>query len=214
MSHEHVLLVEGINDLHAVRNLVFRHGILVHYEHDRKQETSPEECVFEIKQAGGIESDEGGVDNLSRMIQSHLKTDDVLILGVIADADDEPAASWEGRINDLFRFDGRAFTSLEDYDVREGWVGEAQNSIGDPVRVGVWIMPDNKSEGALEDFAARLIPAQDESQELWEHAVEWLRTLTFECLRTLTKERRRCIPGSPGSGSPGGRLEEPFQPGF
>lgn len=173
MSYEHVLLVEGINDLHAVRNLVFRHGIPVHYREDREQGAGPEECVFEIKQAGMIEDNEGGGEsNLSRMIRSHLKAEDILTLGIVADADNEPATCWEGRINDLFEFEDRAFTSIEDYDTRDGWIGETQNSIGDPVRVGLWVMPDNESKGALEDFAARLIPAAEDDQYLWDYAVD------------------------------------------
>lgn len=173
MLHEHVLLVEGINDLHAVRNLVYRHGGLVHYEQDHEQEADPADCSFEIKQAGGWgNGDGGGMSNLSKMIRSHLKAEDILTLGVVADADSGPATCWEGRINDLFKFGDNAFTTLDDYDTRDGWIGETQNSIGDPVRVGLWVMPDNESEGALEDFAVRLIPASEEDQYLWDYAVD------------------------------------------
>jgi len=168
MSKEHVLLVEGINDLHAVRNLVFRHGLLVHYDHDQEQEADPADCVFEIKQAGRLENDEGGgEENLSKMVRSHLRAGDILTLGVVADADDEPATSWEGRINDLFEYEDRAFTTLEDYDTQDGWIGETQNSVGDPVRVGLWVMPDNESGGALEEFAMELVPDED---ELWDYS--------------------------------------------
>ena len=48
MPSEHTLLVEGESDLHAVRNLVYTHDILVHYDQDID---SPglDSCAFEIK---------------------------------------------------------------------------------------------------------------------------------------------------------------------
>jgi len=173
MASEHILLVEGSSDLHAVRNLVYNHDILVHYEND---EDSPDvaSCAFEIKRVeSGDES--GGESKFPRAIKTHLAFEDLQTLGIIADADDDYSGCWEARLNDLFSFEeGRTFTSLEEYDVQDGWVGETRNRIGDPVHVGAWIMPDNNSEGALEEFAMDLVPEVD---ALWEYSEQVIREL-------------------------------------
>jgi Protein of unknown function (DUF3226) len=37
-------------------------------------------------------------------------------------------------------------------------------------RLGIWIMPDNRSEGSLETFLRHLVP--DQSEPAWKHAIE------------------------------------------
>lgn len=168
MPSEHTLLVEGESDLHAVRNLVYTHDILVHYDQDID---SPglDSCAFEIKT---VDSDDtsGGQSKFPRAVKSHLALQDLQTLGIVADADDDFPGSWEARVNELLLFEeDRVFTSLEDYDVRNGWIDQTRNQIGDSVRVGVWIMPDNESRGALEEFAMELVPEDD---ELWGYSDE------------------------------------------
>lgn len=168
MSHEHVLLVEGINDLHAVRNLLYCHEIVVYHEDDN-DEDSPvlESSAFEIKHAG-IGDGSGGESKFSKAIATHFKADDIQTLGVIADADCECSDQWRSLLNELFSFEQeRTVTAIEDYDRGDGWIGETVNQIRDPVRVGVWIMPDNESTGAFEEFAKHLVPDDD---ELWEYS--------------------------------------------
>lgn len=189
MSHEHVLLVEGINDLHAVRNLAYQHDITVYHRQDEEGPDSTS-SAFEIRRVGGEES--GGASKFARAIATHLKVDDLHTLGVVADADDDYAASWEARINELFLYEeDREFTALPDFDTRDGWIGESQNQIGDPVRVGTWIMPDNHAPGALEDFAAALIPTTEEDQALWEYAGGVIDGLPVQRFREIDRGKAR-----------------------
>lgn len=180
MSSKHVLLVEGINDLHAVRNLVYQHGISVHYSEDEEGPAS-EDAAFQIKEIGGR-------SNFSRAIETHLKLDDLQVLGVVADADCDYAACWKARLNELFCFEeGRSFTTLDDYDVENGWSGETRNQIDDPVRVGVWVMPDNTSIGALEDFAEELIPDTEDDRYLWDRAQTVVENLEVQRFRDVDR---------------------------
>lgn len=156
MAHEKLLLVEGIDDLHAVRNLVREHHIAVYYAADRN--TPPvERSDFAIQEAGGE-------DNLGTAISGQLQLgSDIVTLGVVTDADDDYEASWESMLNHLFAYvENRAFTQMADFDVQNRWIDEVPNAAGDPVRVGGWVMPDNTSTGALEDFAAELVPDDDD----------------------------------------------------
>jgi hypothetical protein len=97
-----------------------------------------------------------------------LALQDLQTLRIVADADDDFPGSGEAQVNDLLLLEkDRVFTSLKDFDVYNGWIDETRNRIGDSVRVGVWIMPDNESEGALEEFAMDLVP---EDNELWDYS--------------------------------------------
>lgn len=166
MSHEKLLLVEGIDDLHAVRNLVYQHDVSVYYEAEK--EPSVEACDLEIRQAGGR-------DRLGTAITDVLRLENVTTLGVIADADDSHETCWESIINYFFQHvGGRSFTRIQELDAQDGWIGESLDRAGDPVRVGSWVMPDNTSEGAFEDFAASLVPDDD---NLWPHAGSVISTL-------------------------------------
>jgi hypothetical protein len=166
MAHKHVLLVEGINDLHAVRNLVYAYDISVHYQKDEKG-PSAGEADLEIQQAGGR-------SRLDQSIRDFLQLGDVRTLGVVLDADDDASGSWDSVLDSLFRHDEGSPTHATTGDLTDGFVGETLDSVGDPVQVGAWVMPNNESEGALEDFAIHLIPDQD---ALWPHAREVVRDL-------------------------------------
>ena len=43
---------------------------------------------------------------------------------------------------------------------RDGFITELEVR-GKPLRLGVWVMPDNEHSGKLEDFLARMIPGSD-----------------------------------------------------
>ena len=93
----------------------------------------------------------GGFDALSRSIGPEIKAPGRIAVGVLADANDDWRARWRA-IADRLRSAG-----IEPPDVLDpaGAVME-----GRP-RAGVWLMPDNRSEGELENFVEKLIPADD-----------------------------------------------------
>ena len=71
-------------------------------------------------------------------------------LGVVVDADGDAAARWR----DVRAWCNREFAGLPEEIPAEGLEVEHP---GGP-RFGVWIMPDNRFQGMLEDLLVRLIP--------------------------------------------------------
>jgi hypothetical protein len=104
----------------------------------------------------------GGVENIldQHTIPLRLKSPEVQILGVVIDANDDFSGRWR-RLHQLLI----PFFPDVPYDMQsEGLI--VGNSSGK--RVGVWIMPDNRSRGMLETFLQVLIP--NEFAAVWDHA--------------------------------------------
>ena len=117
----------------------------------------------------------GGFSELLRSIPVELAAPGRSALGVVVDANDNPAARWQA-VRD--RCERRGITLPSEPDPG-GVVVEGRPRVGlclddapitldgAPVvvegrpRVGVWLMPDNKSPGQLEDLVAAMIPAED-----------------------------------------------------
>lgn len=93
----------------------------------------------------------GGIDPLIQSIYSEVNLQGLSALGVIVDANDDPQARWRA-VTDRLR---KAGVEPPDEPEPSGVIIE-----GAP-RIGVWMMPDNKSHGELEDFVAKMIPADD-----------------------------------------------------
>ncbi len=134
-----MLLVEGQDDEHVVKHLCDRSGLTRN---------------FSIRQKGGF-------TELSRSIPVELAAPGRLALGVVVDANDNPAARWQA-VRDRCR--RRSIFVPSDPEPR-GVVVE-----GRP-RAGVWLMPDNQSPGQLEDLVAAMIPAED---VVWRLAQEFV----------------------------------------
>jgi hypothetical protein len=144
------LLVEGINDEHVIKNLCFVHGVTAPF----------------IEDVEGIEELFAGIAN--RIKEEHVKT-----LGIVIDADMNLAAQWERVKSRLSRM---GYSSVPEQASAEGWVSVESS----PIRIGVWIMPDNQLPGMLEDFVARLVPSND---LLMEKAEATLQDIEREGLR-------------------------------
>lgn len=137
------LIFEGPDDKHVVMNLLFNH------EH----EGEPLCNHFNEKV-------KDGVDHLVDTLSEELGATDIGRLGVILDADTNLAKQW-----------ARVTRVLDDYGCKnvpakpsaDGTIVETQ----DGKRIGIWVMPDNQSAGALEDFLGRLIADGD---ALWPKA--------------------------------------------
>ena len=74
-----------------------------------------------------------------------------LAVGVVVDADADPISCWA----EVTRGFSRTPVALPDDPDYAGLVLSEQ--LGQP-RVGVWMMPDNRSPGELEDFVRQMIP--------------------------------------------------------
>ncbi|NJO81516.1 MAG: hypothetical protein HC828_01295 [Blastochloris sp.] len=93
-------------------------------------------------------------------ISTELKASGLTSLGLIVDADDDPSARWSSIRNACLR----SIPNIPEQLPETGLVLLTPTGI----KFGVWIMPDNQTQGMLETFLRYLIP--DESEELWQYA--------------------------------------------
>ena len=136
-----ILLVEGEDDEHVVEHLY--------------REVFDSEPPFKI-------SNEQGYSKLLKTLPLHLRGSGLLALGVLADANDDPAERWR-EIVDVAAEEGVRLPGAPD---------PSGTVVGDRPRVGVWPMPDNQGPGELEDFALKLIPGSDRVWPLAKSYVE------------------------------------------
>lgn len=111
--------------------------------------------IVEIKEFDGIE-------NLlkSGVIEAELKAPGLHAVGIIIDANDSFDARWD-RVKERC---GKVVGGLPEGLPSGGLI--VVNDYG--LRVGVWIMPDNKTRGMLETFLSYLL--EPERQMLWKYA--------------------------------------------
>lgn len=137
------LIFEGPDDKHVVMNLLFNH------EHNG--ERLCEHFSEKVKD---------GVDHLIDTLNEELKATDLGRLGVVLDADTDLAKQWARVTRVLDDHGCRAVPAAPSAD---GTIVETTDS----KKIGIWVMPDNKSVGALEDFVGKLIA---EGDTLWPKA--------------------------------------------
>ena len=137
------LIFEGPDDKHVVMNLLFNH------EHNG--ERLCEHFSEKVKD---------GVDHLIDTLNEELKATDLGRLGVVLDADTDLAKQWARVTRVLDEHGCRAVPAAPSAD---GTIVETTDS----KKIGIWVMPDNKSAGALEDFVGKLIA---EGDALWPKA--------------------------------------------
>jgi hypothetical protein len=126
------LLVEGTNDQHVIWAICQKHGI-------------PE--TFDVIDCKGI------TEILSR-ISTDLKGEGITAIGVIVDADENLQNRWKSLVDRLDLI-GYKLPKQPDPD---GTIHAAQ---GIYPRVGFWIMPNNETDGKIEDFIEYLIKPDD-----------------------------------------------------
>jgi hypothetical protein len=139
------LLVEGPDDLHSVIHLMARSG----FNWDDESTVRP------------FVSPEGGVPKLLRSVPVALKGNYKRV-GVILDANSSLVDRW-AQIRNLAV---RADVVLPESPQPEGTIVDGRQPGS---RVGIWLMPDNSSPGALENFLSQLVPAE---HPVWVYADE------------------------------------------
>lgn len=125
------LLVEGNDDRHVIWALCERFNVAETFD------------VIDCE----------GIDNLTAQIPVRLKESEIETIGIVIDADTELNNRWKSLTHLL---------STQGYELpatlpSEGLVLSTVNK----VNVGVWIMPNNNSNGMLEDFISFLVPKDD-----------------------------------------------------
>ena len=140
---DRVLLVEGQDDKHVVLHLC------------RRNESMP---AFFI-------SDKDGIDPLLDSISPEIKVSGRKSLGILVDANDEPANRWKAVRSRLQKFD---LYLPEEPDLD----GTILFAVSPAVpRLGIWLWPDNQCPGELEDFVQTMIPSKD---PVWPRSEEYI----------------------------------------
>jgi hypothetical protein len=136
-NHPLQLFVEGNDDVHSIIQFTSRHGC--------DWSKPPPTSLPHVKAAG---SD----TQVLRSISAGLKT--WHRFGVVIDADEDSTFRWRQLENEC----AKAGISLPDNPTPDGLVIPG---ITPDRRFGIWLMPDNRGTGSLEDFLRQMIPADD-----------------------------------------------------
>jgi hypothetical protein len=145
------LVVEGQDDLFAVVGLMRAHA------------DWPEGPASETKAPVFIHNGNGASEILNRsFISVFLKSPVLKAGGIVLDADASP----QGRYASLRQLCDELFPTLPAEIPSEGLIVENDEHR----RLGIWIMPDNSSEGTLETFLKWLVPAPRDPA--WTYAEE------------------------------------------
>lgn len=102
-----------------------------------------------------------GVREVIKSITGEIKAPQRSAVGFVMDANDEVDGRWDSIREQLERMS----IALPDKPQPSGTI------VDNAPRVGVWLMPDNRSRGELEDFVAQMIPEDD---AVWPLAREYI----------------------------------------
>lgn len=136
MGGQRILLVEGKDDEHVIKNLCGAREL--------------PQLVFHNKE--GFES---LIESLPVQLKSSGPNDDTV--GVVVDADEDAGRRWEDLRMCLTR---AGYSRVPRDPLRDGMVLDAETGTALLPRVGVWMMPDNANSGQLENFLEFLIPSE------------------------------------------------------
>lgn len=124
------------------------------------------EVVYQLANEAGIPrgsftaKPKAGYPNLIQTLEVELLASELKRLGILVDADFDLAARWQSLRNRLLAL---GYDAIPPQPVPGGAIIHHDTQ----PRVGIWVMPNNTLPGMLEDFAAYLIPAED---NLWHYA--------------------------------------------
>ena len=136
-----LLLVEGVDDQHVIKHVCLSRDVPL-----------PDEII-----------PHDGIERLIEAIPVRLKVIETEALGVVLDADLDLAGRWAALRHRLTQ---AGYDRVPQQPAADGTILVAPANSLLP-RFGVWIMPDNRSKGILEDFLRFLVPS---GSRLFEHA--------------------------------------------
>ena len=137
MAGRKILLVEGTDDEHVLKHICGNRG---------------------IPNLDDVRPHEGDQDLLEDFeTQLRASTDEGDVVGIVIDADDDPAGRWQSIRNRLVQVGYGNVPAQADAE------GTVINPPGESVlpRAGVWLMPNNQDRGKLEDFLRLLVRQND-----------------------------------------------------
>jgi hypothetical protein len=167
MPFSNALFFEGENDLYPVGHLLD----LLPGPSTAFYERTPEDRGREI----GLK-EFGGYEKLREDFPVVLRNGSTLRrVGIVADANSHPSRRWQS-LRDAVSEIGTAHVPQD--PTEQGWIGELE--LPDrTVTLGLWMMPNNRDAGAVEDFLLELIPEDDA-----------LLPLAESCLDTVPESKR------------------------
>jgi len=124
-------------------------------------------------------SDKGGVDDLLKVIGAELRVPGRRAVGILVDADDDLNARWTAVADKLRQ---------ENIEVPFISPEPAGFIVDSSPRVGVWLMPDNRSPGELENFVLDMIPEDD---RIWPRSREYIESIPFEDRKFIETKKPR-----------------------
>lgn len=150
MAYRKILLVEGQDDMHVLRHICDNRGI---------------PCPDEVRPYDGVSD---LLENIPDQIRTSTGEGDVV--GVVIDADADLAARWQSICDRL------VYAGYPDVPAQPDHGGTILEPLdGSPLpKVGVWIMPDNRNPGILENFLRFLVPQSD---ALFDHATDCVNSI-------------------------------------
>ena len=127
-SGPRMLLTEGKNDCHVICSLCVKYNIEENFQ------------IYDCQ------SDERALKKLSALISSSIAPE---VLGIVIDADNPSLRGKWDNLNARLVKEGYTLPAIPS----EG--GTILELVGKP-KIGIWLMPNNKIDGMLEDFCAEL----------------------------------------------------------
>jgi hypothetical protein len=161
-TNKKVLLVEGKDDLYTVANLL-----------KYRLQIAKVETVLNIREKASLQ-------RLKQGLRNDLRGSELERLGVVLDADEDLSARWAAITDRLKEFDQSQPSAIPDQPVHSGTIFRLERDDGTVIQVGIWLMPNNQTPGALEDFLKELIRADD---SLWSYAQD--------CVNNINPAERR-----------------------
>ena len=134
-----VLLVEGINDKHVINNLLKAHDL---------------EGLITIR-------DKEGISNILATLKTEVDANQDF-LGIVVDANSSLDSRWQSLVDRLK--DGEiGYQEVSAKPVESGLILDRQGFLP---KLGVWVMPNNKLVGKIENFIRLLVA--EEKENLWQ----------------------------------------------
>ena len=152
-------MVEGTDDSQVVRYILNQHQASLLF------------CVSET----------GGFSKLLPEISVHIDAPDQEAVGILVDANNDLNGNWRKiteRIEEAERIKAAGMCAPQSPDPN-GTIIYARP------RIGVWLMPDNKLKGELEDFVTQMIPDGD---KVWPRSQKYINKIPTAA-RKFTDDR-------------------------
>lgn len=150
------LRVEGMDDAHTIKHLLSQHGCICPIGRDHGDDYSENAPVIQPA---------GSVTELLKGMAEAVRFSSGRSVGFVLDADEIAGERWQS-VCKLFRTIGLKPPHVMP---NNGYIEYAANY---EVRVGVWLMPDNRRPGALEAFLQDLMDDNDPLRPIAERATD------------------------------------------